>query len=55
MFTALGLLAIPGVSWMVLGWQNPDVGVVRWVVDLLCVGVGSTCGFVGGVLLDNAD
>jgi hypothetical protein len=55
LFTALGFLAAPGVTWMVLGWQNPDVGVVRWGVDLLCVGVGSTCGFVGGVLLDTVD
>jgi hypothetical protein len=55
LFTAFALLAAPGVTWMVLGWQNPDVGVVRWGLDLLCVGVGATLGFVGGVLLDTVD
>jgi hypothetical protein len=54
LFTALGFLAVPGVTWMVLGWQNPDLG-EWWVVDLLCTVVGATCMFVGGVLLDNAD
>jgi hypothetical protein len=58
LFTALGFLAVPGVIWMVItARRNADVGVVVvwWVVELLCVGVGATCGFVGGVLLDNAD
>lgn len=55
LFTALGFLAAPSVTWMVMRNATVDVVAMWSGIGLLCVGSGAVCMFVGGVLLDTVD